>query len=148
MRKHNAENERVKRKYVVFQRDARGQSEATIDSIAKSLARFEEYTNWRDFKRFHFEQAVGFKRQLNAMANLRTGKPLSKSTVNSTLNQIKRFFQWLSQQSGYKSRIEYSDAEYFNLTEKDARAAAAAMWGVIFSKWWQWWWAVRVERGG
>lgn len=42
-----------------------------------------------------------------------------------TLTQLKRFFQWLYMQPGYKSRIQYSDAEYFNLSGKDTRIATA-----------------------
>lgn len=33
--------------------------------------------------------------------------------------------QWLSQEVGYKSRITYSDAEYFNLSEKEVRTSKA-----------------------
>jgi len=95
MRKHHPDNERIKRKYLVFQKEARQQSEATIDSIAKSLSRFEEYTRWKSFKRFHFEQAVAFKRHLTTQNNARTGKSLSKSTVSIALNHIKKFFEWL-----------------------------------------------------
>ena len=125
MRKHHPENERVKRKYLIFQKEARQQSEATIDSIAKSLARFEDYNKCRDFKRFHFEQAVAFKRHLASQSNKQTGKPLSKPTISIALNQVKKFFEWLSQQPGYKSRLNYHDAEYFNLSEKDTRIATA-----------------------
>ena len=64
MRKHNADNERIKRKYLIFEKETRQQSDASIDSIAKSIARFEEYTKWREFKRFHFEQAIRFKKHL------------------------------------------------------------------------------------
>jgi len=38
---------------------------------------------------------------------------------------VKRFFQWLAWQPGYKSRFQYADAEYFNLTNKDTRIATA-----------------------
>ncbi|MDF1644886.1 MAG: hypothetical protein P1U80_11960 [Pseudomonadales bacterium] len=31
----------------------------------------------------------------------------------------------MSQETGYKSRIKYSDAEYFNLSEKETRTAKA-----------------------
>jgi type I restriction-modification system DNA methylase subunit len=34
-------------------------------------------------------------------------------------------FQWLAWQPGYKSRFQYSDAEYFNLSDKDTRIATA-----------------------
>jgi hypothetical protein len=40
MTKHNAENERIKRKYLTFLKQAKGQNEATIDSVAKALSRF------------------------------------------------------------------------------------------------------------
>jgi integrase len=56
---------------------------------------------------------------------MRSKNGLSKATLNSTLTQLKRFFQWLSEKPGYKSRFRYSDAEYFNLSEKDARIATA-----------------------
>jgi integrase len=51
---------------------------------------------------------------------------LSKATVYSTLNALKAFFIWLAGQPGYKSRITYADAEYFNLNLKDARIAKAS----------------------
>jgi len=38
---------------------------------------------------------------------------------------LKRFFIWLAGQPGYKSRISYSDAEYFNLSVKETRIAKA-----------------------
>ena len=39
--------------------------------------------------------------------------------------KLKRFFQWLTLQPGYKSRVRYTDSEYFNLSEKDTRTATA-----------------------
>ena len=58
MAKHNASNERVKREYFRFLAEAKGRDTATIDRVAKSLARFEADTRHKDFKRFHREQAV------------------------------------------------------------------------------------------
>jgi hypothetical protein len=46
---------------------------------------------------------------------------------------LKRFLQWLTLQPGYKSRSKYSDAEYFNLSGKDARVATARR-EVVFAK--------------
>ena len=43
----------------------------------------------------------------------------------ATLANLKRFFHWLAGQPGFKSRLSYSDAEYFNLSEKDTRVATA-----------------------
>jgi hypothetical protein len=50
---------------------------------------------------------------------------LSKATLYATLTALKRFFAWLAGQLGYKSKISYSDADYFNLTAKETRIAKA-----------------------
>jgi len=125
MKKHNAANERIKRKYFAFLKEAKRYSEPTVDAAAKALNRFEVYSKYRDFKTFHFEQAIAFKRHLAEQKGNQSGKKLSKATLHTTLTQLKRFFQWLAWQPGYKSRIQYSDAEYFNLSEKDTRIATA-----------------------
>src|SRR5437660_497852 len=64
MSKHNPSNVRIKREYLGYLKQAKGRDEATIDAVAKSLARFEESTSWKDFKRFHRGQAVAFKARL------------------------------------------------------------------------------------
>jgi integrase len=125
MTKHNPENERIKRRYFVYLKDARKHSEPTVDAAAKALSRFEEYNRYRDFKAFHLEQAIAFKRHLAEQMGQRSGEKLSKATLNATLKQLKAFFFWLAGQPGYKARLQYSDADYFNLSDKDTRIATA-----------------------
>lgn len=125
MRKHNAVNERIKREYFSYLKEAKRQSEASVDAAAAAVARFEAHTRCRDFKTFHHQQAVAFKQWLSNQKNETTGKPLSKASLHATLSHLKRFFQWLAGRPGYKSRFSYSDAEYFNVSEKDARIATA-----------------------
>jgi integrase len=125
MPKANAQNTRIKREYFHYLKEARRRDDASIDPIAKALARFEEATGHRDFKRFHREQAVAFKRRLDTEKNARTGKPLARATVHSTLSALREFFIWLAGQPTYKSKIAYADADYFNLSEKDVRIAKA-----------------------
>lgn len=125
MTTHNANNERIKRQYFTYLKEAKRHSEPTVDAVAKAIARFEDYTKRRDFKMFRPEQAVAFKRHLGEQRNQRTAAVLSKATMHSTLGGLKAFFHWLAGQPGYKSRLRYSDAEYFNLSEKDVRVATA-----------------------
>ena len=125
MTSHNASNERVKRQYFAYLKEAQRHSEATVDAVAKALARFEVYTKFRDFKVFHFEQAISFKTHLAAQQSKVSGGKLSKATLHATLTHLKRFFQWLAGQPRYKSRLRYSDADYFNLSDKDTRVATA-----------------------
>lgn len=125
MRKFHEENERIKRKYLIYLRDAKGRDEKTLDKIAASIRQFEESSGFKSFKKFHIEQASRFKDWLGKQRNRRTGKPLSLSTVDATLSYVKAFFAWLAWEPGYKSRIKPHDAEYFNNTLKNARAAHA-----------------------
>jgi integrase len=125
MTKHNANNERIKRQYFAYLKEAKRHSEPTLDAVAKALNRFEESTRFKDFKAFHIEQAIAFKKNLAEQKAQRTGEQLSKATLHATFSNLKAFFQWLVGQPGYKSRLSYSDAEYFNLSEKDTRIATA-----------------------
>ena len=93
MAKHNASNKQVKRDYFRFLAEAKGRDPATIDRVAKSLARFEADTKHKDFNRFHREQAVAFKRRLGEALGERSGTRLSKATVQSALRDLKAFFE-------------------------------------------------------
>jgi hypothetical protein len=44
MSKHNAKNERIKRAYFIYLREARRRDEASVDGVAKALSRFEDAT--------------------------------------------------------------------------------------------------------
>jgi integrase len=125
MTKHNADNERIKHKYFAFLKEAKRLSEQSVGGVASAISRFETYTQHRDFKMFHTKQAISFKNHLAEQTGQRTGERLSKATLHATFNQLKQFFQWLSRESGYKTRIQYSDAEYFNLSRNDTHIATA-----------------------
>lgn len=74
MTMHNADNERIKRGYFAYLKEAKRHSESTVDAVAKSLARFKADTKYRDFKAFHFEQAIAFKKHLAEQAGQRSGE--------------------------------------------------------------------------
>jgi integrase/recombinase XerD len=124
---HNPENERIKRSYLIYLKEARRLSEHSIDAAAAALSRFEEYTKYRDFKKFHIQQAVGFKRKLADQVSPRTGEPLASSTMFATLNALRAFFHWLAGLPGYRSHLTFADADYFALSEKEARVAKARL---------------------
>jgi hypothetical protein len=58
---------------VAYLKEARQCSEASLDSVAKALNRFESYTRFRDFRTFRTEQAVAFKRHLSDQVSSKTG---------------------------------------------------------------------------
>lgn len=122
MRKYNAENERLKRRYEQYLREAKGQDEKSIDKVCAALVKFEDCTKFKPFKFFHIEQARQFKDALSR-AKTACGKPLSLTTTDATLRLVKGFFHWLAGQQGFKSVLSYADVEYFNNNRNDARAA-------------------------
>lgn len=126
MSRFNPKNERIKRSYFTYLKEARRRDEASLDAVAKALSRFEEATAWRDFNQFSPKHAVAFKRKLDSQLSLRTGDRLSRATVHSTLSALRAFFFWLADQPGFKRSISYSDSDYFNLSEKDVRIARAS----------------------
>jgi site-specific recombinase XerD len=125
MKTHHPDNKRIKRRYLDYLKEASGYSEASLDAVAKALSRFETYTSYRDFKAFHRNQARGFKTKLAEQVNARTGEKLSKATLYSTMRCLRSFFIWLADKPGYRSRLEYADADYFNLSDNDAHIAKA-----------------------
>lgn len=114
MAKHSAANTRIKREYFQYLREANRRDDVSIDAVAKALSRFEESNGHKDFKTFHREQAVAFKRKLDEAVAVRSGERLARATVHSTLSALRAFFIWLAGQPGYKSKLHYGDADYFN----------------------------------
>jgi integrase/recombinase XerD len=126
MRKYNPDNELAKREYRDFLRNAGGRSEATLDMVAAAIHRFEAFNRYCSFKSFQRKQAISFKDHLAQQKNEATGRPLSKATLYSTLKSLRAFFEWLAREPGYRKALVYSDAQYFNVTENDARVATAS----------------------
>ena len=123
MRHYNPKNERVKKDYFRFLKEADRKAESTVDAVRKAISRYETYTGLKDFITFNREQAVAFKKHLAKTRAERSGESLAKATLHATVNALKAFFKWLCCQPGYKSRIRVTDIEYLNLSDKEVRAA-------------------------
>jgi hypothetical protein len=61
-RKSNEENERIKRLYMQYLREAKRCDVTTVDKAADAILRFEKCTSFKSFKLFRIDQAVAFKR--------------------------------------------------------------------------------------
>lgn len=125
MATRNPENERIKRAYFNYLRNAKGKDETTLDKVAAAIMRYEQTTNFKSFKLFQLEHVGRFKKLLLKVKSERSGELLAKATVDSILRMVKSFIEWLAGQNGYRSKISYSDAAYFNNNSKDARVAHA-----------------------
>lgn len=125
MIKCNSKNERVKRDYFIWLKEACQKSESTIDNIRKALIKYEEFDQYKDYETFNKNKAVEYKKYLASQLNKKTKKPLSKSTLLSSIRSLKDFYRWLSALPKYRSKINIHDIEFLNMSEKDIRAAKA-----------------------
>jgi len=121
--KRSSENTRIKRKYFAYLRGAEQLSDATIEKVAVSLTFFETAMGFKDFKRHNLTWPERLKETLIDATNA-AGKPLSRSTRSNHMRHVRGFIRWLADKPGYKSRIGWSDAEYYKLSRKDERVAS------------------------
>jgi integrase/recombinase XerD len=123
--KTNAKNDRVKREYLVYLKEAKQRSDDTVDEARHAIDRLEAYTGYKDFGTFNKEQAQAFKKALLASKNRRTGKPISLSTAYHVIQAVKDFLVWLAGKDGYRLRIQTNDIAFLNLTTKQEMQATA-----------------------
>ncbi len=128
MSKRVSANLHIKRKYLVWLKDARGLSEASIDKAAAAVATYESWLGSKDFRAFHSERARSFKRHLASRQNGATGARLSPASINGTLREVKAFFKWLADQPGYRSKLSHSDADYLSPDRKSEMARRSSCW--------------------
>lgn len=122
MQEYHRDNEYIKHQYFKELREAEQKAESTISGVRKAIARYEEFTGWKDFKTFNSDKAAAFKNHLLENKG-EDGKKLSIPTTHRTLKVLQEFFRWLYSQHGYRSRITVTDIRYFNLSAKDVRIA-------------------------
>jgi integrase len=128
MIKRNSDNLRIKRKYLVWRKDSKGLSDASVDKSAAAISTYEAFLNGKDFRSFHSERARSFKRNLSSQQNQLNGSKLSASSINGSLREISAFLNWLADQSGYKSKITRSDIAYLSPDRKSDTARRTTCW--------------------
>ncbi len=119
--KINAGNERMKRKYFKWCREALGFSDSTINSIEKSILLYDDFSKNANYVTFSESGATRFKKWISDRKN--NGKSLSATTIYHHLRHLKNFFTWLSGQTGFKSRIRLDSVSYLTMDKKKAREA-------------------------
>lgn len=116
----NLKNEKLKRSFIRWLREAKGFAEATVTAGERALSRWEEFFDFEDFGRFTANKAINFKNHLEHPVGL--GKPLSANSRHHCLRRLCLFFQWLSTQPGYKTRITAEAISYLSLDKKTLQA--------------------------
>ena len=117
------ENEAIKREFYEQLKGARGFSKTSVRSHAEAINQWQIFTKNEDFSTYDKSKAIAFTEWLNNRpAKTKTGK-ISLVTQDNYLRRVKKFFTWLADQPGYKSKILKSDVDYLRLSKADAQIA-------------------------
>jgi integrase len=119
----NPKNDRLKREYLIYLREARQRSAPTVEQARRAIDRLEAYTGFKDFGSFNKELARAFKKKLIASKAQRSGETIRIATAHHILQAIKEFLLWLHTQPGYRRRIDPADIAYLNLSANEERQA-------------------------
>ena len=125
MLKSNLENEKIKRKYYDYLKESQGYSDSTIKAVKKSIYRYEEFADFENFSKFNKNKGIAFKNWLEKKQCPQSKKEISITTCYHYLRTLKDFFQWLSHQPSYKSKINITDVEFLKLPKEKVRIAVA-----------------------
>lgn len=123
--KRTNNNVRMISRFLEWMYHSRGRADSTIDQIAASLTDFETFNAAKDHRNFKGEWARRYKKDLSNRTSKRTGEKLAVTSVNSRLDHLRSFFEWLSDQPGYRSRVIRSDVSDFSPLNNDRRAAVS-----------------------
>jgi integrase len=125
MPEYNPVNEIVKKQYEEALLRGKCRDPKTVRAVWNNLNLFEDFTGHTDFKTFSAEQAKSFKAWMEKQKN-KDGDLLSISTVNSTLNNVREFFEWLAIHPQYVRKIDGRAVQYLRLSDNANRAARAS----------------------
>ncbi len=117
------ENEQIKRGFFEQLKGGRGFAKSSVRVFAEAIGQWQTFSNNDDFSNYNKSKAVAFTEWLSVrLAKTKSGQ-ISLVTQYNYLRRVKKFFEWLSEQPGYKSKILKDDVDFLRLSKKDARIA-------------------------
>jgi len=116
-------NEIAKRRYYKYLEHSRGSSRESIKHYKSAISSWQEFTNNEDFSCISETKIENFKEWLKNKNKKNSSVTISLSHRYDILRFLKIFFNWLSDQTGYKSKITKTFIDYFNLTMGEVRQA-------------------------
>ncbi|OGZ70252.1 MAG: hypothetical protein A2904_01135 [Candidatus Staskawiczbacteria bacterium RIFCSPLOWO2_01_FULL_33_9] len=116
-------NEQLKRRFYEWLKNSKQFSDETLKSYEKAIWLWEDFTSKDDFGNFSKTMAGAFKEWLKNKKKTNSEDNISLSYCYDILRFLKTFFEWVSKQAGYKSKIDQTAIDYLNLTRKEVSKA-------------------------
>jgi integrase/recombinase XerD len=121
MNKVNSKNEKIKRRFFDWLKEADGCCDSTVLNVERAIQIYEEFTKYADFITYSPDKAKEFKKWL--LKRTFRNKLISLTTYYSYTKTLHKFFLWLSWQAGYKRKITPDIVDYLKITYKEERIA-------------------------
>lgn len=116
--KFHALNERVKYKYRRHVQHVGRKDKKTVIEALKHIRYFETFIEFAGFQTFNKDIASRYVQEL-------VNQTKSMSFVTSNLKAVQDFLNWLERQRGYRTKINYDDIDYLNVSNNQRREAKA-----------------------
>lgn len=116
------QNEVLKKQYFLYLKEVKGFSKDSVDAYEHAIQLWQECTDNKDFSGFGKQQARTFKNWIRSRTN-RNKEALSLTYTYNVLRRLKGFFEWLSMQPHYKSKVSQIDIDHLSLSKKETRIA-------------------------
>jgi integrase len=120
--KKSFQNEVMKKQFFLYLKEVKGFSKDSVDAYERAILLWQECHENKDFAGFGKQQVRAFKDWLKSRTN-RDGEALSLTYLYNVLRRLRGFFEWLSMQPHYKSKINQVVVEYLSLSKKETRIA-------------------------
>jgi integrase/recombinase XerD len=116
-------NEQLKRSFYRYLTNAKRFSPVSVRCFEKAIWIWEDFSEVTDFTTFNESKVIKFKDWLKSKNKKSGTGKVSLSYCYDNLRYLKVFFEWLSKQNGYRSKIDPTAIEYMNLTKAETREA-------------------------
>jgi integrase len=114
----NPKNERIKYQYRIHIKRAIKKDEKTMFAELKYLREYEFFDNFANFETYNNNKA-------NKYVDYLFDQDYSLCYINDALRILKVFLTWLEREKGYRSKINYNDIDYLNITNNQRRISKA-----------------------
>lgn len=116
--KFNPKNERAKYQYRQHLRRVNSRDEKTIIAALEHIRSFEAYLNFEGFEKYNAHIADKYIQSMFSAE-------LSLSYISDNIRYLKDFLRWLERQHGYRSKIDYNQIDYLNISRNQRITAKA-----------------------
>jgi integrase len=112
----------MKKQFFLYLKEVKGFSKDSVDAYERAIQLWQECNDNKDFMGFGKQQTRAFKSWIKSRTN-RNSETLSLTYMYNVLRRLKGFFDWLSMQPHYKSKINQTIIDHLSLSKKETRIA-------------------------